>query len=344
MRAYKKKNSSFSIGGYTITPGERKLIELPTASLYSQTPVHVPTNVVVGKNAGPRLFILAAVHGDEINGVEIVRRLMELSILKHLHGVLIAIPVVNVYGFSVRSRYFPDRRDLNRAFPGSKSGSLTARVARLLVDEVLARCTHGIDLHSGNIHSENLPHLRISSETKGSMNMAKAFNVPVILDTRLPIGSTRAVAKELSLPILVYEGGEALRFNEVAIRVGLRGILNVMRTIGMLPRYKNEHQKKYRCKVTQTSTWFRSPVSGIFHPLRQLGSDVDEGEKVGYIADPFSKKEHEVTATCRGIIIGKNTLPLVNEGDPLFHIAKLKGADTLSEEFLDLQSEIDTYD
>lgn len=334
----KKNNTKFTIGGVTFAPGDRKLIELPTASLYTQTPIHMPAYVIHGKRQGPKLFILAAVHGDEINGVEIVRRLMEMIILKQIHGTLIAVPVVNVFGFMVLSRYFPDRRDLNRSFPGSKTGSLTRRIARLLVDEIISRCTHGIDLHTGNIHSENVPHLRASLETDGTLEMAKAFNVPVILNTRIPEGSTRSIAKNLSLPFLVYEGGEALRFNEVAIRVGLRGILNVMRKIGMLPKHKVE-QRKYRCKVAQSSTWYRSPVSGIFHPLRVLGSDIEIGEKVGYIADPFSKVEQEVIASCKGIIIGKNTLPLVNEGDPLYHVAQVKGSGTTSEDILDLQEE-----
>lgn len=334
-------NKPFLIAGVTIKPGEHKLIELPSASLYAQAPINIPVHVFHGKKQGPRIFISAAIHGDEINGVEIIRRLILNSNLRHIRGTLIAIPVANVHGFITLSRYLPDRRDLNRSFPGSKTGSLAARVANLYLEEIIQRCTHGIDLHTGNIHSDNLPHLRTNVDVPGTVKMARAFNVPVIVDAKIRDGSLRQAAAELNIPIIVYEAGEALRFNELAIRIGLKGVLNVLRSMHMIPPAKS-HIKKIKPMISFYSTWARSPKSGIFHPLRVLGTDVEEGEKLGVISDPFIKKDYEIFSPVKGIIIGRNTLPLVNEGDALIHVAKLKGTEHVTSQIMQLENDIIT--
>lgn len=333
----KRLNEPITIAGTLVQPGERKDVELPAASLYTQTPINVPINITHGKYKGPRLFVIAAVHGDEINGVEIIRRLIQLKCIKKLHGTLITVPVANLPGFITLSRYLPDRRDLNRAFPGSKKGSLAARLANIFMEEVISKCTHGIDLHTGNVHSENLPHVRINGDTPGSLVMAKAFNTPVILDSRLRDGSIRQACAELKIPLILYEAGEALRFNEIAIRIGLRGILHVMNKIGMIEVEKTSKEKKIKPKVSHYSAWARSPQSGIFHPVRMLGSDMEKGEKLGVISDPFTQKETDIYSPISGIIVGRNTLPLVNEGDALFHIARLHGTEEISNQISDMQ-------
>lgn len=331
-------NKPFVIAGTTINPGERKSLELPAVSLYTQTPMNLPIHVLNGKQKGPRIFVSAAVHGDEVNGVEIIRRLLRHSALRNIKGTLILIPVVNMHGFIALSRYSPDRRDLNRTFPGSKSGSLTARVANLFMEEIVSKCTHGIDLHTGNLHSENLPQIRANVDVPGALFMARAFSAPIILNSKLRDGSMRQAAMELDIPVIVYEGGEALRFNEVAIRIGLRGVLNVLWALKMIKAETLALRKKSKTKISYSSSWVRSPESGIFHQLRLLGTDVDEGEKLAFIADPFSKKETEVFSLTEGVIVGRNTSALVNEGDALFHIARIKGGEDVTTEINELQN------
>jgi predicted deacylase len=332
------KNKPFMMAGHSISPGEHKILELPIAGLYTQTSIQIPIHVIHGKKKGPCIFITAALHGDEVNGVEIIRRLLRSPALKNINGTLIAVPVANMQGFITLSRYLPDGRDLNRSFPGSKSGSMAARLANLYMEEIIRHCTHGIDLHTGNIHSENLPHIRTNLDVYGTLKMAKAFNVPVIFDAKIRDGSIREAATELDIPVIIYEGGEGLRFNELAIRLGVRGILNVLNAFKMINPQKLFRQKRFHTRVIHSSTWVRSPESGIFYQLRLLGADVQEGEKLGIIADPFSKKETKVFSPAEGIIIGRNTLPLVNEGDALFHIAKLKDGEEVTSQINELHN------
>jgi predicted deacylase len=206
------------------------------------------------------------------------------------------------------------------------------------MEEIVRKCNYGIDLHTGNLHSENLPHIRINPDVRGTLELAKAFNTPVILHAKLRDGSLREAATALNVPVIVYEGGEALRFNELAIRMGTRGILNVLHHLGMIKHSKTVKHKKIKSRLSSASSWARSPQSGIFHQSRLLGTYIDKGEKIGYIADPFTKKEFEIFSHQSGIIIGRNTLPLVNEGDALFHIARIKGGEEVSSDINDLNN------
>ncbi|MDD4749055.1 MAG: succinylglutamate desuccinylase/aspartoacylase family protein, partial [Methanosarcinaceae archaeon] len=302
----------------------------PAASLYTQIPLNLAVHVIRGNkrsgSVGPCLFITAVIHGDELNGVEIIRRLLASPRLKRLHGTLIAVPVVNVYGFIALSRYLPDRRDLNRSFPGSQKGSLASRLANLLMKEIVSKCEYGIDLHTGAIHRFNLPQIRANLDTERAEALAKAFNVPVILDSKLKDGSLRQAASELKspIPILVYEGGEALCFDELSIRTGVRGILRVMETIGMLRPPSSKRAKSIVPLIARSSHWIRAPRSGIIHSSKTPGARIRAGNSLGFIADPFGSPaaaEESIIAERDGIIIGKNNLPLVNEGDALFHVA-----------------------
>lgn len=308
------------IGEVTIRPGERLTVDLPTAPLYTHTEMTMPVHVVRGRKPGPRLFVCAALHGDEINGVEIIRRLLQLKLLEHLHGTLLAIPVVNVFGFVGRTRYLPDRRDLNRSFPGSAKGSLAARLARLFMDEIVDQCTHGIDLHTGANHRINLPQIRAGLDDPETERLARAFGAPVIIDARLRDGSLRMAGAEKGLPTLVYEGGEALRFREGAITAGLRGIVNVMREIGLLHR-RAKGKPATEPLVARSIVWVRAPKSGILVSGVVLGARVTKGEVLATVADPFGEQEVKVRAPLPGIVIGRLNLPLVYSGDALFHLA-----------------------
>jgi predicted deacylase len=320
-----------------VVPGSRVTLELPLAQLYTHTPLTLPVHVVRGRKDGPRLFVSAAIHGDELNGVEIIRRLLRDSRLRRMRGTLLAIPIVNVYGVIHHSRYLPDRRDLNRAFPGLEGGSLAARLAHLFMSEIVAKCTHGIDLHTGAIHRSNLPQIRADMDDEDTMRLARAFGVPVLINADVRDGSLREAAAEHGVHMLLYEAGEALRFDELSIRVGVRGIINVMRELGMLSgRPRRPSPEPF---VARTSAWVRAPESGILRAVVPLGAHIQRNEVMGYIADPFGEAEVEVRAPTGGIVIGRTSIPLVHEGEALFHVARFENVGVVAQQLESLQTE-----
>ncbi len=325
-----------SIDGDTFTPGTRTTIELPVGRLYTHTPMTMPVHVIKGKKTGPRLFISAAIHGDEINGVEIIRRLLKLPALKRLRGTIIAVPIVNVHGLINHSRYLPDRRDLNRSFPGTETGSLAARLAYLFMNEIVSQSTHGIDLHTGAIHRDNLPQIRANLDDEETNKLAIAFDVPVIISSNLRDGSLREAAAEYGIPMLLYEAGEALRFDEVSIRAGVKGIINVMRTLEMLPPSRSKSKKQTEPVVARSSSWVRASDSGILRTMVPLGSRVKKNTLLGVVTDPFGETESSVISTFSGIVIGRTNLPLVNEGDALYHIARF-------EDIQEIEAKVDEF-
>lgn len=318
-----------TIGDVTIQPGQRRYVDLPLPPLYTHTSVAMPVHVINGKQKGPVLFVTAAIHGDEINGIEIIRRLLATKALSRLSGTLIAVPVVNVYGFVSQSRYLPDRRDLNRSFPGSEKGSMAARLADTLMSEIVEKCTHGIDLHTAAEGRTNLPQLRVDLEAHPEMlELAEAFSPPILLDSTTRGGTLRDAAGDL--PLLLYEAGEALRFDDVAIRAGLKGILNVMRHLKMLPASKTR-EKKSQTWIANNSVWMRAPQSGILRSRVALGGIVSDGTILGYISDPFGEAEQAVVSTVDGVLIGATKLPLVHEGEALFHVATSESTKSAAE-------------
>ena len=335
-----KKNDPIEIGGVSVDPGQRRTIDLGVGQLYSHNPITMPVHVVNGRRQGPRLFVSAAVHGDELNGIEIIRRLLAQSSLKKLHGTLLAVPIVNTLGVLHQSRYLPDRRDLNRSFPGSETGSLTARVANVFMKEIVERATHGIDLHTGAIHRSNLPQIRAMLDDEETLRLAKAFGAPVILHSNLKDGSLRQIASDRGIPMLLFEGGEALRFDELSIRAGLRGLLRVMRELEMLPRGKRTAASSDPI-VARSSSWVRAPVSGIFRMMVRLGELVDKSQRLGAISNPFGGAEEDVLAPFSGLVIGRSNIPLTHEGDALFHLARLGAGVSASDidELADLADE-----
>lgn len=331
----------FEIGGVSVSPGKQVAIDLRIPQLYTHNPMSCPVYVIHGKKPGPTLFLSGAIHGDEIIGVEIIRRVLKVKSLVKLKGTLVAVPVVNIQGFISHSRYLPDRRDLNRSFPGSVKGSLTARMADLFFNEVVTKCTHGIDLHTAAIHRDNFPQIRADLSDAETYRMARAFNAPVIVDSKIAKGTLRSAASKQGIPVIVYEAGEALRFDEVAIRAGVKGILATMRELGMIAKIKASRKKQAEPLVAKSSTWLRAPSSGIFRASRTLGAKVDRGETLGIVSDPFGSTEAFVKSPAAGIIIGRTNIPLVNEGEALFHVARFKNSRSLEEKVEVFQNEMD---
>lgn len=323
-----KKRKPIVIAKQTIEAGTAGCIKLSLAMLYTSTPIQVPVYVFHGKKEGPVLFVTAAIHGDEINGVEIIRRLHRSPLLRLIRGTLLTIPVVNVYGFLLHSRYLPDRRDLNRQFPGHPEGSMASLLANLLITEIVQQSTHGIDLHTGASHRSNYPQTRFSHGCDGSAALAQAFAAPIMIPAARRDGSLRHATDQLKIPSIVYESGEALRFDELSIKLGVRGILRVMAYLDMFPPSRS-HALKVNTKVAtaQSTFWVRATVSGMIIEHKLLGTKIHKNDLLCRIADPLGNSEVEIFSPCDGIIIGKTNIPLVNTGDGLYHIALFENFD-----------------
>lgn len=312
-------NKAITIGETTVKPGQRASISLPVADMYTGASLSMPVKVICGRREGPVLFVSAAIHGDELNGVEIIRRLLKRRTLQSLRGTLVAVPVVNVHGFLDLSRYLPDRRDLNRSFPGSSKGSIAARMANIFITQIVSKADYGIDLHTGALNRSNLPQIRANLDNEVTKELARAFGAAVVLDSKIRDGSLRACAADRGFPMLIYEAGEALRFDEVAIRAGLRGVIQVMRHLGMLPQIKKK--TTMNPVIADSTRWVRAPASGIVNSKVALGTRVREGQRLAIIGDPLGEAETHVVAPFDGIVIGRNNLPLSHEGDALFNVA-----------------------
>jgi predicted deacylase len=315
------KGKTILIGQEAEAPGTRATVDLPVANLYTHTAMTMPVHVVNGRHAGPTVFLTAASHGDELNGVEVINRVLELTALKRLRGCLLAVPVVNVFGFLNRSRSLPDRRDLNRSFPGRERGSIAARLAHLVATQIVDQSDFGIDLHTGAIDRTNLPQIRGDLADPEILRLAEAFGSPVVIDAELRAGSLRDYAASRKVKTLLYESGEAMRFDELSIAAGVRGVARVLRALDMLP--ERTRRKRLIAPVrANTTTWVRAPVSGMVRTTCVLGQKIEAGQRLGTVSDPFGGVEVEMTAPVAGLIIGRSTSPLAHEGDALFHLAR----------------------
>lgn len=318
------------IGGVEIAPGQQKTIEIPAARLYTDIETSLEVRVIRGRRPGPCIFVSAAVHGDELNGIEIVRRLLKSRAIDSLKGTLIVIPILNVLGVLNQSRYLPDRRDLNRSFPGSSKGSLAGRLADLFLREIVQHCDYGIDLHTGALHRTNLPQIRADLSDPKTLELAKAFGVPVLLNADIRDGSLRESAGNMGCRVLLYEAGEALRFDELSIRAGVAGILNVLAALDLIR--KSRRRKSFEPYIAKSSRWLRASVSGIVRERIGLGDRVEKGQLIAEIGTPMGDSITELTAPFSGIVIGKSNIPLVHEGDAMYHIAAfLKTSDVEDE-------------
>lgn len=323
----------------SLKPGAMRNIKVNVGRLYDFTDINLNIRVLRGKEDGPTLFVTAAIHGDEINGVEIIRRLFQQKELKKLKGTLITVPIVNIFGFNTRSRYLPDRRDLNRCFPGSPNGSLAARLADTIMKYVVEHSTYGIDLHTGAVHRSNLPQIRAQLDDSITLKLAEHFGVPVILNSNFRDGSLRQAAAEKGVPTLLFEGGEALRFDEKIIRTGVRGILSVMNNVGMIgTEKKSKFVKTGDSYVAKNSFWMRAPESGVVKRIKKLGTHVKQGDLLAMVASPYGDSRVALRTPHDGIVIGISQLPLVNRGDALYHVA------TFDENIDDVWETLESYD
>jgi hypothetical protein len=315
---------SFAIGQVRVRPGSRKDVELPITRLVTGGDVSLPVQIVHGKYDGPTIWVSAAIHGEEVMGVEVVRRLLATLNPKHLHGTLMAVPVVNVLGFMTGDRYLPDRRDLNRAFPGSPRGSLASRIAHLFMEEVVSKCMLGIDLHTAADRRANLPQLRADLDHPQTYELAKVFGAPVMLHAKLRDGSLRQAATEAGAMVLLYESGEAMRFDEISIRTGVTGVRRVMKRLGMI---EEDEDLAPLSLESRESNWIRARGTGIFQLECELGDMVESGRRLGRTSDTFGRGGRVVRADRDGIVIGLTRAPIVNAGDGLVHVAQITAHD-----------------
>lgn len=320
-----------TIAGTTVNAGRRAEAELPFGRLVTGSRVSMPILIVHGRHDGPTLWCSAAIHGDEIGGVEIIRRVLDGLDPRTLRGTLLAVPIVNVHGFLNGDRYLPDRRDLNRSFPGSARGSLASQLAHLLMTEVVQRCEVGIDLHTGSDHRTNLPQIRADLDDPKTRQLAEAFGAPLMIHARIRDGSLRAAAAKEGATVLLYEGGEAWRFDEHAIATGVRGVERVMRELDMIDAIDAPPEHRTPAISSQTK-WIRATRSGIANFPVDPGDSVSKGDVVCIIHDALGRRLSRLRAPLDGLVIGQTQHPLVNRGDAVVHIAAVEPTPAPDEE------------
>ncbi len=308
------------IFGTNVAPGARRQLEIPVGRLPSGDPLSLPIEIVHGQRPGPTIWLSGAIHGDEIVGVEVIRQVLDVIDPTDLSGAIVAAPIVNVFGFVFESRYLPDRRDLNRSFPGSRKGSLAARLASLFMREVVSRCDVGLDFHAGSDDRNNLPQIRGNMDDPETRRLALAFGAPVVIHSRPIKGSLRSAAVRKGRRVLLFEGGEPRRFSPEAVEAGTTGTLRVLGALGMsdgAPAAPAVPPVESR-----TTRWTRAPRGGVLRLSTELGARVERGQQVGVITDPTSRSGTAVTSRSTGIVIGLTVNPLVSLGDALVHVAE----------------------
>lgn len=313
---------SFEIGPVRVRPGQVQAVSLPITRLVTGADVDLPVRVVHGKEDGPTIWIDAAIHGDEAVGVEVVRQVLADLDPKTLRGTIVAIPIVNVLGFMTGDRYLPDRRDLNRSFPGSARGSLASRIAHLMMTEVVAKCEVGIDLHTGSDRRTNLPQIRADLDDPRTRELAAAFGAPVMLHARLRDGSLRAAAREAGAAVLLYEAGEAWRMDDWAIDAGVLGVRRVLAALGMTDPVDEPTPEP--SLESRRSGWVRARGTGMLHLEVALGEHVESGQRLGGLFDSFGKRVRLVHAERAGVVVGRTEAPVVNSGDAVVHVAEVE--------------------
>ncbi len=315
----------FELGDTSVPAGKRAEAGLPIARLVTGEQVSLPVMVLHGATEGPTVWVSAAIHGDEVGGVEVVARLIRTLDPRRIAGTVLAVPIVNVHGFINGDRYLPDRRDLNRAFPGSARGSLAGQIAHLMMTEVVQRCSLGIDLHTGSDHRANLPQIRADLDDPTTRHLAHTFGAPAVIHAQLRDGSLRAAAREVGAKLLLYEAGEAWRFDEHCIRTGVDGTRRVLADLGMIEGLPATFDREVA--ESRRTKWVRARRSGILQFSVDLGDRVSKGEAIAAITDSFGRRLSVVRAPISGLVIGRTHYPLVNRGDALAHVADTDGDD-----------------
>ena len=314
---------SLRVGGKRVKPGTRARIEIPVSRLVTGDWLSIPVEVINGVEDGPGCWLSGAIHGDEVIGVAVIHRVVQALDPETMSGHVIAAPIVNGFGFIAQSRYLPDRRDLNRSFPGRKRGSLASMLARLFMEEVVGRCDYGIDIHAGSNDRTNLPQVRGDLEDAETDAMAEAWGAPIMIDNRAPKGSLRRAATTKGKKVLLYEGGEPRRFEEESVDIGVRGVLRVLRHLDICSEVRPTRKHPVRSFKTR---WVRAPRGGIFWLRTDRGRKVRKGQRIGVITGPYGEEREYVKASMAGMVIGHSVNPLVNRGDALVHIAELESS------------------
>lgn len=313
------KNDILKICGVDIQPGEKLTLALPTPEIYSCAPMHIPMHVIHGKRAGPRMLICATLYGDESNGIDIVHRLLNLSLINKLQGTLICIPVMNVYGLINHSRLLPDGHDLANSFPGSEKGSFASRLAHLFTSEVINLMTHCINIRCGKNHVYKFPQVYYHPDDSEATEMAKNFGAPIIHPSLEKTGFFYSESGRPKCPTLIYEGGEAHRTDDYSAKVGVKGIVKVLKQLNMI-QLKSE-PKKTDLLTSSETIWVRASTSGLFHFRKRVGQTVQKDQMLGSIADPFGTSASiEILAPKSGIISAITTHPHVYEGQGIIEI------------------------
>lgn len=317
----KKKAQSLIILGEEIAPGASKELNFSLAKLHTNNAVKVPIIIERSLYDGPTVLFSAGIHGDEVNGIEIVRQLISKGINKPKIGTIICIPIVNIFGFLQKAREFPDGRDLNRSFPGSKKGSLASRVAYQLMNDIIPHVDYCLDFHTGGSSRFNVAHVRIEKEAKELKKLAQVFNAPFILHSKNLKNSFRNACQKNGVSLLLFEGGKSNSIDAVISNAGVNGSKRVLKHLGMLrSQFKASTPKKKSVTISR-SKWVRANASGMFKSAVKVGSLVNQGEVIGHITDPYGKVHYWLKASNRGFIINVNEAPLVYQGDALFHIS-----------------------
>ncbi|MGH9797873.1 MAG: succinylglutamate desuccinylase/aspartoacylase family protein [Candidatus Polarisedimenticolia bacterium] len=309
------------IGDRAIRKGTVEQIFLKVSEYYTATPVNVPVTVIRGRERGPSVFLTAAIHGDELNGVEVVRRVMTGITPDQLRGTLICVPVANRFGFLTHARYLPDRRDLNRNFPGNPEGHAAARTAHILFSEIVLKAQYGVDLHTASVRRTNLPHVRADMSIREVRRLARAFGTEILVDYPGPPNTLRAAATRAGVPTIIFEAGETFRFQRNMVARGVAGVRNILADLRMLDQPRKDARFQVIIKVSE---WIRSTRGGIADVLVRPGEIVYQGSEIARITNPFGREVSSVRSPLTGLILGTTTVPMVNPGDAICHVAKLE--------------------
>lgn len=316
-----------TILGVAIKPGESKEVNFDVANLHTSSPVNIPVIIERSKKPGPTVLFTAGIHGDEVNGVEIVRQLIAKGINRPKCGTIICMPVINIFGFINLKREFPDGRDLNRVFPGNPSGSLAGRVAYKLIHEVIPHADLIIDFHTGGSDRFNAPQLRYSKDNEALNELAHVFGAPFVLYSKNLPKSFRTTCAKLGKSLLLFEGGKSFHIDDVVTNSGVNGSKRVLKHLGMLKSAFKASRPKKDCVFIHESKWQRAKYSGMFKASIAVGSQVNKDDILGNITDPYGKFNYFVRAANSGYIINVNESPIVYQGDALFHVStKLKSS------------------
>ncbi len=315
-----EENRNITIGEQTVSPGEDKLLSISIDRLPTGTLIDIPIFVFNAKKPGPTILVQAGLHGDEINGIEMVRRMLAEKRFNVTKGAVIAVPILNIFGFIHFSRDVPDGKDVNRSFPGTKNGSMASRMAYHYMAEIMGQIDFVIDLHTGGGQRHNFPQIRYTAEDAQSAMLAEVFNAPISFSSKLIKGSFRNAAYRMNTPTIVFEAGESMRFDDYSILEGMQGILNILEHFGMISNSEPKYGERNKTVHLKSRRWLRAPTAGMFIPKITNGNEITKGQILGILTDTFAKQTKQIKAPFDGYVFCINHQAVVNQGEALFHV------------------------